>query len=114
MDIFNTKKIKTLCAKLIERSEQVIALKEMADGFKGIAHTYQLKYELAEREVARLRAENEALSNKNATPKLDINAYKMVGLIKDHAERKYIKEQLHYLIPASILKGIVNSIVEHE
>jgi FtsZ-binding cell division protein ZapB len=71
MDIFNIKKVKDLEAKLcksieiLDRQQEALdSLKEMAEGFKGIAQTYQLKYEIAEREVNRLRAENEALKAK--------------------------------------------------
>jgi exonuclease VII small subunit len=114
MDIFNIKKVKGLEARLCKAIGILDKSTEALDDYQTLVKTYQIKLELAEREVDRLRAENEKLSNEKSIPKLDINAYKMVGLIRDHAQRKYIKKELHYLIPASILKGIVNSIVEHE
>jgi hypothetical protein len=71
MDIFNIKKVKYLEARLckaieiLDRQQEVLeSHHELTKAFKGIAQTYQLKYELAEREVNRLRAENEALKVK--------------------------------------------------
>jgi hypothetical protein len=71
MDIFNIKRVKDLEARLcksieiLDRQQEALeSLNGMAEGFKGIAQTYKLKYELAEKYVAQLRAENEALKAK--------------------------------------------------
>jgi hypothetical protein len=64
MDIFNIKKVKDLEVRLCKSIEILEKSQEVLDGYQLMIKTYQVKLEIAEREVSRLRAENEALKAK--------------------------------------------------
>jgi hypothetical protein len=64
MDIFNIKRVKELEARLCKSIEILEKSQEVLDGYQLMIKTYQLKLEISEREVNRLRAENEALKAK--------------------------------------------------
>jgi hypothetical protein len=64
MDIFNIKKVKDLEARLCKSIEILEREHKILEDYQMIIKTYQLKLEIAEREVSRLRAENESLKAK--------------------------------------------------
>jgi hypothetical protein len=64
MDIFNIKKVKDLEARLCKSIEILEREHKILEDYHTIAKAYQLKLEISEREVSRLRAENEALKAK--------------------------------------------------
>jgi hypothetical protein len=64
MDIFNIKKVKDLEARLCKSIEILEREHKILEDYHTIAKAYQLKLEISEREVSRLRAENEALKVK--------------------------------------------------
>jgi len=64
MDIFNIKRVKDLEARLCKSIEILEREHKILEDYQMIIKTYQLKLEISEREVNRLRAENEALKAK--------------------------------------------------
>jgi hypothetical protein len=64
MDIFNIKKVKDLEARLCKSIEILEREHKILEDCHTIAKAHQLKLEISEREVSRLRAENEALKVK--------------------------------------------------
>jgi hypothetical protein len=64
MDIFNIKKVKDLEARLCKSIEILEREHKILEDYHTIAKAYQLKLEISEREVSRLRAESEALKAK--------------------------------------------------
>jgi hypothetical protein len=61
MDIFNIKKVKDLEARLCKSIEILDRQQEVLDSHHELTKAFKLKLEISEREVDRLRAENEKL-----------------------------------------------------
>ena len=64
MDIFNIKKVKDLESRQCKSIDILEREHKILEDYQMIIKTYQLKLEIAEREVSRLRAENEAIKAK--------------------------------------------------